>query len=202
VAAPVYGSPPVIRQEGASLAVVSNAGWFTQGGDRATRYVHVWYWNSTNVFSTPAPPWRSRPEDVQPGEGASRLPLGPTNVGGSFWVVEFGGVDSDEADDGHWVEWGRELASDRAQASGARSNTVTVEPWGAPPPPPPPPSKPSGDDLAHDSLVLAKKALVAWEDAGVSKAQRELTTAWVTVHEKTATAVVKKEIRRLLGAGS
>jgi hypothetical protein len=29
-----------------------------------------------------------------------------------------------------------------------------------------------------------------------------LTTAWVTVHEKTATAVVKKEIRRLLGAGS
>lgn len=133
-AAPVYGQPPKIEQQGDRLCVVDNAGWFTQGDDKATRYVHVWYWNGGNVFGVPAPPWRTEPERVQPGEGAACLPLGPSNIGGSFHVVEYGGVESIETDDGHWIEWGREQAADRSQASGARSNTVVVVDWRPAPP--------------------------------------------------------------------
>lgn len=157
-AAPIYGLGPTIQQQsaapgGSKLCVIDNASWFdpqTGGGTRATRYIHVWLWNGSNVFSVPTPPWNTKPpEAIQPGEGFACIGLGPTNIGGAFQVIEYGGIVSPAfGDNPAAVEWGREQSANREDQSkwGARSNTVVIQDWRQqqppPPPPPPPPTPP------------------------------------------------------------
>lgn len=175
MAAPIWGEPPKIRQEGASLVVYDHASWFTQdSGDHVTRYVHVWLWNGANIFNTPEPPTRTESGVLQPGENSFTLPLGPTNVGGHFEVVEYGGIDGTVDGGRTWVEWGRENSATRIPRAPV-SNMVIVQPWeNVPPPPPPPPASEAqllidARDATRELVQLLRRQGKSWAEVKAHK---------------------------------
>lgn len=177
MASPIYGEGPKIRQEGDTIVLYDHGSWFTQDNTRASRFLYIVLREGGNVFGTSAPPQRTRPEDIQPGEHALPLKIGAENIGRSFQVIEYGGVDSPAfGNEPAWTEWGREFSGDRDDLSryGARSNTITITDWRKPAPPPPPP-------VTKESAMLAE-ARAAIRPLVLMLRERGLTWDQVKAH--------------------
>lgn len=203
MSSPVWNKQPAISQTRNVLTLDDRGDWTTQEGAYPARTCILWQrqvgggWE--NVWGS-APPQRTKPDDMQAGEQAYKLPIGPENESRKIRAQVWAGVESSEWDDGTWIEWGTNRSTRPDPAEPGYSNIITVAAWGQPQPTPP--AGPTGDQLAHDSLVLARKAVDTWQRAGVPASKIAQTAAAVQVAYKAASAETKAAVVKALEGAS